>query len=78
MTPIIQKAPESVTAELIANQQEESDHIELWERFASALGVSNEELEQCYLWPRAGGPNLQGSFGLGEVGCLPKAKFPLG
>ena len=30
MTPIIEKAPDSVVSELIANQQEESDHIKPW------------------------------------------------
>jgi len=44
MTPIIEKAPESVIAELIENQQEEADHIRPWIKFASELGISEEEL----------------------------------
>ena len=46
MTPIIQKAPDSEINELIANQKEESDHIQPWIRFAGALGVSEDELLQ--------------------------------
>jgi len=46
MTPIIDKAPQSVVSELIENQQEESDHIEPWIRFANALGISKDELLQ--------------------------------
>ncbi len=44
MTPIIEKAPDSVISELIANQQEESDHVQLWIDFAGELGVSEDEL----------------------------------
>ena len=44
MTPIIEKAPDSVVSELIANQQEESDHVQLWIDFAGELGVSEDEL----------------------------------
>lgn len=44
MTPIIEKAPDSVLGELIANQQEESDHVKLWTGFAVELGVSEDEL----------------------------------
>jgi len=44
MTPIIEKAPNSVISELIDNQQEESDHIKSWIRFAGELGVSEYEL----------------------------------
>lgn len=46
MTPIIEKAPNFVKSELIENQQEESDHIQPWINFASALGISQEELLQ--------------------------------
>jgi len=46
MTPIIEKAPSSEIDELVANQQEESDHIKPWIRFAGALGVSETELMQ--------------------------------
>ncbi len=44
MTPIIKKAPESVIAELINNQQEEADHVRPWIKFSSKLGISEEEL----------------------------------
>jgi len=44
MTPIIEKAPESVISELIENQQEEADHIKPWIRFAGELGISEQEL----------------------------------
>ncbi len=44
MTPIIEKAPNSVVSELIANQQEESDHVKPWINFAGELGVSEDEL----------------------------------
>ena len=44
MAPIIEKAPNSVIAELIENQQEESDHIKPWISFAGELGISEEEL----------------------------------
>ena len=46
MTPIIEKAPNSVISELIDNQQEESNHIKSWIRFAGELGVSEYELIQ--------------------------------
>jgi pyrroloquinoline-quinone synthase len=44
MTPIIEKAPNSVTSELIENQQEESDHVKPWIAFAGELGISEDEL----------------------------------
>ena len=44
MTPIIEKAPNSVITELTENQQEESDHIKPWIRFAGELGISEDEL----------------------------------
>ncbi|MBI3255303.1 MAG: iron-containing redox enzyme family protein [Nitrosarchaeum sp.] len=44
MTPIIEKAPNSVISELINNQQEESVHIQSWIKFAGELGVSEYEL----------------------------------
>lgn len=44
MSPIIEKAPESVKAELIDNQQEEADHIQPWIKFAGQLGISESEL----------------------------------
>ena len=44
MTPIIEQAPNFVVSELIANQQEESDHVKPWIDFAVELGVSEDEL----------------------------------
>ena len=44
MTPIIEKAPNSVISELIDNQQEELIHIKSWIKFAEELGVSESEL----------------------------------
>ena len=44
MTPIIEKSPEVVVAELVENQQEESDHIKPWIAFAGELGISEDEL----------------------------------
>ena len=44
MTPIIERAPNSVITELIENQQEESDHIKPWISFAGELGISEDEL----------------------------------
>lgn len=44
MSPIIEKAPESVIPELVDNQQEEADHIQPWIKFAGELGISEEEL----------------------------------
>jgi len=44
MTPIIEKAPNSVISELINNQHEESIHIQSWIKFAGELRVSEYEL----------------------------------
>ncbi|MDX1441452.1 MAG: iron-containing redox enzyme family protein [Nitrosopumilaceae archaeon] len=44
MSPIIDKAPENVKGELIANQQEESDHIIPWIKFAGELGIPEDDL----------------------------------
>ena len=44
MSPIIDQAPDSVIDELIANQQEESDHIVPWIKFAGELGIPEDEL----------------------------------
>ncbi len=44
MTPIIEKAQDSMVNELISNQQEESDHIKSWINFAGELGISEDEL----------------------------------
>ena len=46
MSPIIEKAPDSVVSELVENQKEESDHIRPWISFAGQLGVSEDEITQ--------------------------------
>lgn len=48
MTPIIEKAPESVLSELIENQKEEADHVRPWIKFAGELGISEAELIQYH------------------------------
>ncbi len=45
MTPIIKQAPDYVLNELVANQHEETEHIKLWRQFASAIGISERELD---------------------------------
>ena len=44
MTPIINQAPSSQQSELIANQREESEHVNPWIKFAMSLGVPENEL----------------------------------
>ena len=44
MEPLIKETPEMMKGEFYSNQQEETSHIELWERFASAMGISHDEL----------------------------------
>ena len=44
MDPIISQAPKHLVDELVANQQEEQDHIVPWISFAANLGVSEDEL----------------------------------
>ncbi len=45
MTPLIDKAPDSLKNELTSNQEEETQHIKPWIRFAGQLGVEEKELE---------------------------------
>ena len=45
MSPIIEKAPDSLKAELTSNQEEETQHIKPWMRFARSLGVDETELD---------------------------------
>ena len=45
MEPLIKESPEIMKGELYSNQQEETSHIELWERFASAMEISHDELK---------------------------------
>ena len=45
MTPLIKNAPENLKNELIFNQEEEIHHIKPWMRFATELGVDEQELE---------------------------------
>ncbi|MDI1495107.1 MAG: TENA/THI-4 domain-containing protein, pyrroloquinoline-quinone synthase [Cenarchaeum symbiont of Oopsacas minuta] len=44
MDPLIKLAPEEFKAELMTNRTEESEHIELWEKFASSIGVEKSQL----------------------------------
>ena len=44
MKPLIKETPEMMKGEIYSNQQEETSHIELWERFASVMGISHDEL----------------------------------
>ena len=44
MTQLLNNSPKSMYDELDFNQQEEFSHINLWQRFASGLGVSSNEL----------------------------------
>ena len=44
MTQLLNDSPKSMYDELDLNQQEEFSHINLWQRFASGLGVSSNEL----------------------------------
>jgi len=43
---INQQSSETVKSELVSNQKEEAEHIVPWMKFASTLGVSQEELEK--------------------------------
>ena len=44
MTPIVRAAPDSMVNELMANLQEEADHIRPWISFAGQLGVAEDDL----------------------------------
>ena len=44
MESLIKETPEMMKGEIYSNQQEETSHIELWERFAGAMGISHDEL----------------------------------
>ena len=46
MSPIIKEAPQNAVGDLVNNQQEEYDHIVLWERFAVELGIGQSELKE--------------------------------
>lgn len=43
---IIQHSPDNIKNELVSNQKEEVEHIGPWMKFASGLGVSQEDLEK--------------------------------
>ena len=45
MSPIIEKAPKSLKNELISNQDEETQHIIPWKKFAYSLGVDENDLD---------------------------------
>ena len=44
MESIIEMSPSDVKSELISNMNEETEHIRLWEKFASSMGVSMDDL----------------------------------
>ena len=44
MEPIIEISPSDVKSELISNMNEETEHIRLWEKFASSMGVPMDDL----------------------------------
>lgn len=46
MNPLVEQAPDSMVKELVFNQQEETQHIEPWIRFAKALGIQEKELKE--------------------------------
>ena len=52
MSPIIENAPEHVVNELVANQQEESEHIQPWIKFAGALGIDEDTLQNYQGLPK--------------------------
>ena len=45
MSPIIEQAPDYLKNELTSNQEEETQHIKPWMRFATSLGVDEKELD---------------------------------
>jgi pyrroloquinoline-quinone synthase len=42
---VMQKSPSELQSKIASNRDEESEHIEPWMKFASALGVSTNELQ---------------------------------
>ena len=75
MTQLMDHVPEHLYDEFDFNQQEELSHIKLWERFASGLGVSSEELndyEALYTTNHAisGMHSLMSSFVSGSTAML--------
>jgi pyrroloquinoline-quinone synthase len=42
---VMQKSPSELQSKIASNRDEESEHIEPWMKFASALGVSSNELQ---------------------------------
>jgi pyrroloquinoline-quinone synthase len=42
---VMQKSPSELQSKIASNRDEESEHIEPWMKFASALGVSSSELQ---------------------------------
>ncbi len=44
MKPIIEMTPSESKSELIGNMEEETQHIELWEKFAFSMGIDIDEL----------------------------------
>ena len=44
MEPLVDSAPDEMKDELIFNMNEETNHIELWRKFAGEMNISREEL----------------------------------
>ena len=44
MEPLVDFAPDEMKNELIFNMNEETEHIELWKKFASEMHISGDEL----------------------------------
>ena len=42
---VLENSPHNLRSKIVSNQQEEYEHIEPWTKFAAALGVSKEILE---------------------------------
>ena len=75
MTQLLDYSPKSMYDELDLNQQEEFSHINLWQRFASGLGVSSKELtnyEGLYKTNHAidGLRSIMTSFEMGRRQCM--------
>ena len=45
MEPMVAAAPASLKGEVVSQRDEEASHIPLWTHFASAFGITREELE---------------------------------
>ena len=48
MEPLVDSAPDEMKDELIFNMNEETNHIELWRKFAGEMNISREELSNYH------------------------------